>query len=127
MFGSHRVSLVILVALAVSLALPATGSADGVIVVEPPACDVSACPGPIIIADQLIIRTHKVDVTIEGQVAGHEAYLERQYEQLGRAHPKYHDDIEDRIASAREQIDKKRGWIAEKEERIRQVEARRHR
>lgn len=69
MFKRRTVRLFTLIALAVSLGLPATASADGLIVVEPPICDVGSCPDPVVIADQLTIRKHKVDVSIEDQVA----------------------------------------------------------
>ncbi|MDP9469804.1 MAG: hypothetical protein M3Q71_03930, partial [Chloroflexota bacterium] len=69
MSKSPSAVLVMLIALAVSLVLPAITRADGLIVVEPPICDVNSCPDPVVIADQLTIRNHKVDVTIEDQVA----------------------------------------------------------
>ena len=50
------------------IAPPLSASADGVIVVDPPACD-PACPDPVLIADQLNIRSHRVDVSIADQVA----------------------------------------------------------
>jgi Ca-activated chloride channel family protein len=64
----HRLPIVILVALLVSLAAPLTARADGVIIIEPPTCD-PICPEPVLIAEQLNIRSHRVDVTIADQVA----------------------------------------------------------
>jgi Ca-activated chloride channel family protein len=59
-----------LLALAVNLALPALARADGVIVVEPPPCDTpSGCPSPVMVGDQLVVKYHRVDVTIKDQVA----------------------------------------------------------
>ena len=57
-----------LVAVCISLVIPLSARADGVIIVEPPQCD-PACPGPTYIGDQLIVRSHKVDVTIDNQLA----------------------------------------------------------
>lgn len=49
--------------------IPANGvNADGVIVVDPPACD-PVCPEPVYVGDQLVVRNHKVDVTIDQQLA----------------------------------------------------------
>ena len=45
-----------------------TARADGVIIVDPPHCD-PACTDPFVIADQLNVRTHRVDVSIADQVA----------------------------------------------------------
>jgi len=42
--------------------------ADGLIIVEPPPCD-DGCPGPIRVGDQLIVKSHRVDVIIVNQVA----------------------------------------------------------
>ncbi len=70
-FSSRSLSLVALVVLlanVLGLALPTGARADGVVVVEPPGCDV-ACSEPVLIADQLKIRHHRVDVTIADQVA----------------------------------------------------------
>jgi len=47
----------------------ATGArADGVIVVTPPDCD-SGCSEPVYIGDQLVVKNHHVDVTIDDQLA----------------------------------------------------------
>src|SRR4051794_22832726 len=51
-----------------TLAWPALTRADGVIVVEPPQCD-PACPQPVRVGDQLVVKSHRVDVTIANQVA----------------------------------------------------------
>jgi len=42
--------------------------ADGVIVVDPPWCD-PFCAEPVYVGDQLVIKNHHVDVTIDNQVA----------------------------------------------------------
>jgi Ca-activated chloride channel family protein len=62
------VSLTVLALLLAQLALPFAARADGVIIVDPPACD-PACPEPVLIADQLTVRSHRVDVTIGDGVA----------------------------------------------------------
>ncbi|MGH2531160.1 MAG: VIT domain-containing protein [Thermomicrobiales bacterium] len=59
-------SLVVLAVLT-SLAAPAA-RADGIIIVEPPPCAVE-CPGPTYVGDQLVVKSHRVDVTITDQVA----------------------------------------------------------
>ncbi|MGH2615798.1 MAG: VIT domain-containing protein [Thermomicrobiales bacterium] len=64
----RRIPFVLLFAFLVSLVSPLAASADGVIIVDPPACD-PVCPDPVLIADQLNIRSHRVDVTIADQVA----------------------------------------------------------
>jgi Ca-activated chloride channel family protein len=64
----RRIPIVLLLALLVSLVAPLTARADGVIVVDPPRCD-PVCPDPMLIADQLEIRSHRVDVSIADQVA----------------------------------------------------------
>ena len=61
-------SLVALLVLGFTLAAPAITRADGVIVVDPPPCD-PACPEPTIIGDQLVVKSHRVDVAIADQVA----------------------------------------------------------
>jgi Ca-activated chloride channel homolog len=50
------------------VAAPLSANADGVIIVDPPACD-PVCPEPFLIADQLNVRSHRVDVSIADQVA----------------------------------------------------------
>lgn len=57
-----------LIATIVSLSSPWPAQADGVVVVDPPVCD-PRCPGPVMIADQLDVRSHHVEVTITDQVA----------------------------------------------------------
>ncbi len=47
---------------------PAPVSADGIIVVEPPGCD-PACPEPLLVGDQLVIKSHRVDVVVSDQIA----------------------------------------------------------
>ncbi len=42
--------------------------ADGVIIVDPPGCD-PVCPAPTFVGDQLIVRSHKVEVEIVDQIA----------------------------------------------------------
>ena len=42
--------------------------ADGVIVIEPPGCD-PFCPEPTFVGDQLVVKNHNVDVTIDQQIA----------------------------------------------------------
>ncbi len=65
----RRLPVLLLFTLLVSLLTPPlTARADGVIVVDPPACD-PACPGPVLIDDQLEVRSHRVDVSIADQVA----------------------------------------------------------
>lgn len=62
------VSLLALLMLAAGFLRPTAAHADGVIIVEPPICD-PACPEPIRVGDQLVIKSHRVDVTIADQVA----------------------------------------------------------
>ncbi len=62
------ISLAMLFAIAISVLLPLGARADGVIIVDPPQCD-PACPGPTYVGDQLVVRSHKVDVTIDNQLA----------------------------------------------------------
>jgi Ca-activated chloride channel homolog len=67
----HRrslVSLLALLAIAVSLLAPVAARADGVIIVDPPPCD-PGCPEPFPVGDQLEIKSHRVDVTIADQIA----------------------------------------------------------
>ncbi len=59
----------VLITLIVSLALPATAFADGIIVPDPPICDMPPCPPVVIPMDQLVIRYHHVTITIEDQLA----------------------------------------------------------
>lgn len=60
------ISLVFLVALLATATGPV--QADGIIIPQPPICDHEPCPGPFPIA-QLAIVYHRVDVSIEDQVA----------------------------------------------------------
>ena len=65
----RRLAFLLPLVLIVSLLLPAAPArADGVIIVDPPPCD-PVCPDPVLIADQLEIRSHRVDVEIADQVA----------------------------------------------------------
>src|SRR3712207_1706220 len=67
----HRIPNLPLVVFAFLLSLvvaPLAANADGVIIVDPPACD-PVCPDPFLIADQLNVRSHRVDVSIADQVA----------------------------------------------------------
>jgi Ca-activated chloride channel homolog len=52
-----------------ALAVPHWARADGVIIVEPPQCQTGACPSPIRVGDQLVVKSHRVDVQIASQVA----------------------------------------------------------
>ena len=54
--------------LGASRLVPSAVRADGVIIVEPPQCD-PACSTPETVGGQLVVTSHKVDVTIENQVA----------------------------------------------------------
>ncbi len=64
----RRIPIVLLLSFVVSLVTPLASVADGVIIVEPPQCR-PACPEPALVADQLNIRSHRVDVTVSDQVA----------------------------------------------------------
>ena len=65
----HRLPVLIVLALLVSqVVFPSIARADGVIIVDPPICD-PTCPGPIPIADQLEVRSHRVTVSVADQVA----------------------------------------------------------
>jgi Ca-activated chloride channel family protein len=64
----HRIPIVLLLALVAALVAPMAANADGVIVVDPPRCE-PVCSEPVLIADQLNVRSHRVDVSIADQVA----------------------------------------------------------
>jgi Ca-activated chloride channel homolog len=64
----YVLSLALLMAFAAGLVMPLAARADGVIIVDPPPCD-PACPKPIYVGDQLVVKSHRVDVTIADQVA----------------------------------------------------------
>ncbi len=64
---SLRIALLLILALS-WFALPLTTRGQEV-VVHPPNCDPGPCPEPVAIANQLEIRSHRVDVTIADQVA----------------------------------------------------------
>ena len=68
MHRCRSILLVLLLALLISPTLPPAARADGVIVVDPPWC-ATACTDPVVLADLLEIRSHEVDVTIDGGVA----------------------------------------------------------
>lgn len=51
-----------------ALALPSPALADGIIIPDPPPCEIAPCPPPLPLA-QLVIRYHRVMVSIEDQVA----------------------------------------------------------
>ena len=65
--GRWRTPLAALLCLS-SLLAPVSAYADGIIIPDPPICDPGPCPMPIPVA-QLAIEYHRVQVTIEGQVA----------------------------------------------------------
>jgi len=59
----------IIIIFILSLLLPATAFADGIIVPDPPVCDPQSCPPVVTHIDQLVIRYHHVTVTIQDQLA----------------------------------------------------------
>jgi Ca-activated chloride channel family protein len=61
-------ALLSIVALITVLAAAVPASADGIIIPEPPICDPGPCPEPVPIT-QLAIEYHRVQVSIEDQVA----------------------------------------------------------
>lgn len=67
-FSSWLFPALLIVALLTPTLLAAPVRADGIIIIEPPPCD-PVCPGPVRIGDQLVIRSHRVDVAITDQVA----------------------------------------------------------
>ena len=62
-------TLPMLLVFVVPLLLPLGAVADGVIIVEPPICDPGPCPEPVPIGEQLVVKSHRVDVAIDEQVA----------------------------------------------------------
>jgi len=64
----HWIRMSMLVVMIATLLAPVAARADGVIVVDPPICD-PACPGPVYVGDQLTVRSHRVNVSIDNQVA----------------------------------------------------------
>jgi Ca-activated chloride channel family protein len=65
----RRLAFLIPLVLVASLLLPSLPArADGIVIVDPPGCD-PVCPDPTLIADQLEIRSHRVDVDIADQIA----------------------------------------------------------
>ena len=69
MLARKLTPLIGILMIATQFVLPAIALADGIIIIEPPICDPGPCPRPMPIADQLEIKFHRVDVTIEEQVA----------------------------------------------------------
>ncbi|MEZ4496754.1 MAG: VIT domain-containing protein [Thermomicrobiales bacterium] len=65
---THWLRISFLIALVATLIGPLGARADGVIIVEPPQCD-PACDGPVYVGDQLTIRWHRVNVSIDDQIA----------------------------------------------------------
>jgi Ca-activated chloride channel family protein len=59
----------LLIMLIVTLLLPTTAFADGIIIPDPPICDPAPCPPVIIPMDQLVIRYHHVTISIQDQLA----------------------------------------------------------
>ena len=64
----HFLPLLALTMFAFALLFPSAVQADGIIIPQPPICDFGPCPGPTPIT-QLAIRYHRVNVTIENQIA----------------------------------------------------------
>ncbi|RME87432.1 MAG: VWA domain-containing protein, partial [Anaerolineae bacterium] len=65
-----RIQTVSLVLLLCALALfPTPARADGIIIPEPPICEPGPCPMPPLPMKQLVIRYHRVTVTIHDQIA----------------------------------------------------------
>ena len=64
----HLLPLFALAVMAAALLFPTAAHADGIIIPEPPICEMGPCPGPVPIT-QLAIRYHRVSVTIENQLA----------------------------------------------------------
>jgi Ca-activated chloride channel family protein len=58
-----------LIMLILTLLLPTTAFADGIIIPDPPICDPAPCPPVIIPMDQLVIRYHHVTISIQDQLA----------------------------------------------------------
>lgn len=63
------IPIVVLLALLISqVLLPAVARADGVIIVDPPGCD-PLCPEPVLVADMLEVKSHRVSVDVADQIA----------------------------------------------------------
>lgn len=62
------ISLIALAVIAAALLFPSAAQADGIIIPDPPICEMGPCPGPMPII-QLAIRYHRVSVTIDNQLA----------------------------------------------------------
>ncbi|HSB67582.1 MAG TPA: VIT domain-containing protein, partial [Anaerolineales bacterium] len=66
---SYLLSASMFVILILSLAIPTSALADGIIIPDPPPCDPGPCPPVIIPMEQLVIRYHHVTVSIQDQLA----------------------------------------------------------
>jgi Ca-activated chloride channel homolog len=66
---SYLLSASLLVVLILSLVLPTSALADGIIVPDPPTCDPCPWPPEIIPMEQLVIRYHHVTVKIQDQLS----------------------------------------------------------
>jgi len=65
----RRIPVFVLLALLISqLMVPTIARADGVIIVDPPGCD-PACPEPVLVADMLEVKSHRVTVDVADQIA----------------------------------------------------------
>ena len=66
-----KIKLLPFIFVLVLLAVPARARADGIIIPDPPVCDRAPCPPPPrpLPMEQLVIRNHRVSVTIQDQVA----------------------------------------------------------
>ncbi len=66
---SDLLSASLLIAFILALVLPSAALADGIIIPEPPPCDVHPCPPVVVPMEQLVIRYHHVTVSIKDQLA----------------------------------------------------------
>ena len=64
-----RILLLSIICLIILALLPSPARADGIIVPDPPICDPGPCPPLPLPMQQLVIRYHRVTVTIQDQVA----------------------------------------------------------
>ena len=62
------IALLCTLLLSLMAGLAPSARADGLIIVEPPPCD-AGCTAPIRVGDQLVVKSHRVDVTIRDQAA----------------------------------------------------------
>src|SRR5690606_8310776 len=65
---SSWLRLTVLVALMATLFAPFGARAHDEVIVEPTQCD-PACTGPVFVGDQLVVRSHRVNVSIDNQIA----------------------------------------------------------